>query len=174
MPWGRATGRDSPVRMDSSTSASPSSTTPSATNDSPGCTRNRSPGKHTPRGNAFKTTLTVCALHALGQTVEQCVNGTRSLVTQTRSSRNRPLNKKKTNMVRGVEIHLLAKMPWGSNVPAVLTANVMAIPRATGKSMLMRRPDDLAKRYEKTGRRKQHDRQRQHPRCPPKQLLHLP
>ena len=30
-------------------------------------------------------------------------------------------------------------MPLGSNVAAELSANVMAIPKATGKSMLMRR-----------------------------------
>ena len=69
-------------------------------------------GKHTPCGNALKTTLAIGALHALGQTIEQCVNGTRGLVAQAQLQES-PTQQKEDKHGEGVEIHLLAKNALG-------------------------------------------------------------
>ena len=59
--------------------------------------------------------------------------------SRKRSSNQRPVNKKNTNMVKESKYTSPPKSPLGSNVAAELSANVMAMPKATGKSMLMRR-----------------------------------
>ena len=57
--------------------------------------------------------------------------------SRMRSSSQRPVSKKNTNMVNESKKTSTPKGPWGSKVPSVLTTKVTTMPSATGKSMLI-------------------------------------
>ena len=58
--------------------------------------------------------------------------------SRSRISSQRPVSRKKTNIVSESKNTSAPSGPVGSKVPAELTMKVMAIPNAAGRSMLMR------------------------------------
>ena len=149
-PTPRRKGSDSPVSSASSTLLVPCSTTPSAANDSPGCTRSKSPTPRRRTATRSKVPSGVWRSAASGRRFITASSAP-AVRSRRRSSSQRPLSKKKTNMVSESKYTSRPKVPLGSNVPAVLTANVTAIPKATGRSMPMRRCSTSCQALRKKG-----------------------
>ena len=137
-PMPRRNGRDSPVSRASSTMVLPVSTTPSPGKASPGSTRTRSP--------TFKRRK-VTRSHAPFLLNRSTLSGKRfisassapAVRSRMRHSNQRPESRKKTNMVKESKYTSFPNTPSGSKVPSELTIKVMIMPKATGKSILMRR-----------------------------------
>ena len=71
--------------------------------------------------------------------------------SRRRSSSQRPVSKKNTNMVSESKYTSRPKGPAGSNVPSELTPKATSIASATGKSMLMRRSFKSSHAFLKNG-----------------------
>ena len=135
-PGLRASGRDSPVNSASSTMVVPDSITPSAAKDSPGCTRTTSPAKSLRTATRSKVPSGLRRSMLSGKRFIRASIAP-AVRSRKRNSSQRPVSRKNTNMVRESKYTSRPKMPRGSNVPTVLMAKVIPIPKATGRSMLI-------------------------------------
>ena len=137
-PTVRQRGADSPVSRASSTRVLPASNGPSAGNTSPGNTRSTSPSamRRTPTRTKRPSSPRRSTLSGKRFIRASSAPAVRS---RRRNSSQRPVSRKKTNMVSESKYTSRPKRPSGSKVPRLLTIKVIAMPSATGRSMLMRR-----------------------------------
>ena len=134
----RGKGRDSPVNSDSSARVLPCKMTPSAGKASPGNTRITSPALSRRTATRSKTPSAPRRSTLSGSRFIRASSAP-AVRSRRRNSSQRPVSKKNTNMVKESKYTSAPKIPAGSKVPKELTIKVMAMPSATGKSMLMRR-----------------------------------
>ena len=138
LPTACATGRDSPVISASSANVSPATNVPSAGNASPGNTRITSP---TFKRRAATRTNAPSSPKRSTVSGRRCMSASRepAVRARRRCSSQRPVSRKNTNIVRESKYTACPHQPCASKVAALLTAKVTAMPKATGKSMLMLR-----------------------------------